>query len=165
MDSIWACRFFPGCRLDLYRSFSPDRFLCPTCCCFFFCFSISLLSLFPSPAYCRNSLFICCLQRVALSLEDDGYPWGGDASSPPPPPPPPPQSHPGPSSHHSLYTTTMRPVQRRGEREGVLICLPFKGAGMTCTSCISPFLSRFLHWSNITTTTSQYYFPLVLVYL
>lgn len=40
------------------------------------------------------------------------------------PAPPTPQSHPGPSSHHSLYTTTMRPVQRRGEREGVLILPP-----------------------------------------
>lgn len=47
--------------------------LCPS---FFFFFPHFLSHLCPSftSLYCGNGVFICCLQRVALSLEDDGYP-------------------------------------------------------------------------------------------
>lgn len=126
--------------------FSPDVFLY-----FSLCLTSPSLLLAPSPACFSNSLFICCLQRVALSLEDDGYPWGGRGSSLPPPP----HSYPGPSA-----TSLLRGQYNAEEKEkDSSFCIPFWGAGMTYTSCKSSFLSYFLHWSNITTTTSHYYFP------
>lgn len=111
---IWAS--LTGCLLDL----KPSFFLrCPRL--LFLC----LTSVPPTPACFGNSVFICRLQHVALSLEDDGYPWGEGGCVPPTPPPHSPRSSPGPSSHHNLYITTMRPAQYRRERDGVLILPPY----------------------------------------
>lgn len=100
-------------RVPLTRSHlpvSPSLALRPPCCVF----SISLTSVPPSPTCCGNIFFffICCLQRVALSLEDDGYPWGVANVR-----------RTLPSSHHNLYITTRRATRHRRDIERRVLTL------------------------------------------
>lgn len=108
-----------GERKEMFKAGLPFRLFSPLFftlfSIFFLCF-LSLLSVCPSSAYCSNSFLsaVCSAWHSVwkmMAIPEEG----GNTICPH-------QSQPAPSSHHSLYTTTVRPIQHRGEREGVPFC-------------------------------------------